>query len=74
MNDAGSLAESPMRFLDGRLFDVAGHDVLSASNIRAAQEAIVNLAQSGMLVLDEDLYSQLVNSCVIEEEVFVYDH
>ncbi len=74
MNDAGSLAETPMRFLDGYLFNVAGHEVLSADNIRAAQEAIVNLAQSGMLVLDEDLYSQLVNSCVIEEEVFVYDH
>ncbi len=67
MNDAGSLGESPMRFLDGSLFNVDSHDVLSAGDIRAAQEAIINLVQSGMLVIDEDVYLKMIKPNFIKE-------
>jgi hypothetical protein len=39
-NDAGSLSAQPIKFLDGTIFKIVGHEDLSASGIAAAQEAI----------------------------------
>lgn len=69
MNDAGALAKSPLRVLDGSLFSVEGHETLSRQAIQVAQDNIqalkhlaIRLGEEvmGMLVddkppLDEDL-------------------
>ena len=44
INDVGSLADSPMRFLDGSNFEVAGHERLTRPLIEQAQKNIMALA------------------------------
>lgn len=46
LNDAGALADSPMRFLDGTVFEVAGHERLTRSNIEEAQNNLINVAHA----------------------------
>lgn len=42
-NDAGSLSGQPIRFLDGSIFKIVGHEVLSAQGISDAQDKILAL-------------------------------
>lgn len=46
LNDFGSIADSPMRFLDGSVFSIVANEPLSASAIREAQDAILDLVHS----------------------------
>ena len=43
LNDIGSLADSPMRFLDGSNFEVAGHERLTRPMVDEAQKNILTL-------------------------------
>lgn len=46
MNDAGSLGDTPLRLLDGSMFEIAGHERLTASDISNAQKAVLRLAHA----------------------------
>lgn len=48
LNDAGALAKSPLRVIDGSIFSVAGHERLDRSAIQFAQENIKSLAHAFM--------------------------
>lgn len=37
-NDAGVLSKTPMKLMDGTLFEISGHDDLTSAQIRAAQK------------------------------------
>jgi len=43
INDAGSIGDTPLRVLDGTLFEHAGADVLTPADIQAARELITHL-------------------------------
>lgn len=51
MNDAGSLGDTPLRLLDGNMFEIAGHEILSASDINRAQQAVLEIAHAAMALL-----------------------
>ncbi len=44
MNDAGSIGDQPLRILDGSIFEISGHDILSTEAIKIAQDKILELA------------------------------
>lgn len=44
LNDAGMLADKPMRFIRGDLFEIAGHEKLTRDMISEAQEKILAIA------------------------------
>jgi hypothetical protein len=46
INDAGALAETPIKFFDGSMFEVASNETLSADAIAAAQEIVKTLVHS----------------------------
>jgi hypothetical protein len=45
-NDEGAISETPMRFLDGSLFTIAGHEPLTPSQIKQAQDNVLALAHA----------------------------
>src|SRR5215211_1513272 len=68
MNDAGALSKQPMKFLDGSLFEIAGHDSLTRDAILAAQEQIKALVHFMMMLLEEPLIHDGEEESMITEE------
>lgn len=58
-NDAGGLAETPLRILDGTIFKIAGHDVLSSAAIKAAQLAIQTLQHMLLLGIGGEMSTDI---------------
>lgn len=46
LNDAGNLADSPLRTFDGSMFSVVKNEVFSPEQIKSAQERVLELVQS----------------------------
>jgi hypothetical protein len=51
LNDQNMLSEQPLRFLNGKMFELAGHDNLSKADIETARAAIKKFMHSAIVAI-----------------------
>lgn len=72
-NDVGKLADAPIRFLDGTLFDISGHEELTSDLIKTAQETIVRISHGIQFPFDQAQLSEILERVRMSQDISVED-